>query len=130
MKHSLLLTILAPAIAIAAAAAAAAAATQAPATVPITLSNFRIAPATIHLAAGQPVRLVFTNASGSSHDFTAPAFFAHAAALAGPVEGGEVDLPFHAAVSVILTPARGLYKVRCTHFGHKLMGMSATIIVD
>jgi plastocyanin len=125
MKRSLLLTMLAPAIAIAASATA-----QAPATVPITLSNFRIAPATIHLAAGQPVRLVFTHASGSSHDFTAPAFFAHSAALAGPVERGDVDLPAHAAVSVTLTPARGLYKAKCTHFGHKIMGMSATIIVD
>ena len=129
MKHSLLLTMLAPAIAIAAAAIAAAPA-QAPATVPITLLNFSIAPATIHLAAGRPVRLVFTNASGSSHDFTAPAFFAHAAALAGPVEGGEVDLPAHATASVTLTPTLGLYKARCTHFGHKLVGMSATIIVD
>ena len=105
-------------------------AAQAPATVSITLSNFHITPAMIHLAAGQPVRLVFTNASGSSHDFTAPAFFAHAAGLTGPVERGEVDLPAHAVASVTLTPARGTYKAKCTHFGHKLMGMGATIVVD
>ena len=40
-----------------------------PPTVTITEANFRITPGVIHLAAGQPVRLVFTNVSGSSHDF-------------------------------------------------------------
>ncbi|MEO5640636.1 MAG: cupredoxin domain-containing protein [Sphingomicrobium sp.] len=106
------------------------AAAQAPASVPITLSSFRIAPSTIHLAAGQPVRLLFTNGSGSSHDFTAPAFFGRAGLLSGPVARGEVDLPGHSSAIVILTPARGIYKAKCTHFGHKLMGMSATIVVD
>ena len=127
MTRSLISMIVIPALAIAVPANA-----QAPAaaTVSITLSNFHITPAMIHLAAGQPVRLVFTNASGSSHDFTAPAFFAHAAGLTGPVERGEVDLPAHAVASVTLTPARGTYKAKCTHFGHKLMGMGATIVVD
>ena len=105
-------------------------AAQAPATVSITLSNFHIAPASIHLAAGRSVRLVFTNASGGGHDFTAPAFFANAHGLAGPVERGQVELAGHASASVTLVPARGTYKAKCTHFAHKMMGMSATIIVD
>ncbi len=125
MTRSPLSIMLAPAIAFAVPAAA-----QGSATVAIALSNFNIAPATIHLAAGQPVRLVFTNASGSSHDFTAPEFFAHATAVSGPVERGEVDLPGHASASVTLTPVPGTYKAKCTHFGHKMMGMRATIIVD
>jgi len=119
-----------PLLALLAVTIAAPATAQAPATVPITLSNFRIAPSMIHLAAGQPVRLVFTNFSGSSHDFTAPAFFGRAGALSGPAERGEVDLPGHSSATIILTPARGVYKARCTHFGHKMMGMSATIVVD
>ena len=125
MTRSLLSIMLASTIAFAVPAAA-----QTPATVPIVLSNFHIAPATIHLTAGQQVRLVFTNASGSSHDFTAPIFFARATAVTGPVERGEVDLPGHTSESVTLTPTRGTYKAKCTHFGHKMMGMSATIIVD
>ena len=98
--------------------------------VAITLSSFNIAPATIHLVAGQPVRLVFTNSSGGGHDFTAPNFFAHASGVNGPVAHGEVELVGHATATVTLTPARGTYKAKCTHFAHKMMGMSATIIVD
>ena len=106
-------------------------ATAQPATsVAINLSNFNIAPATIHLAAGQPVRLVFTNGSGGGHDFTAPDFFAHASGVSGPVAHGEVELAGHATAIVTLTPARGSYKAKCTHFAHKMMGMSATIVVD
>ena len=108
----------------------AAATAQPVATVPITLSSFNIAPAAIHLVAGQRVRLVFTNASGGSHDFTAPAFFSRASDVSGPIESGEVDLAGHQSVTVTLTPARGTYKAKCTHFGHKLMGMSAVIVVD
>ena len=98
--------------------------------VAITLSNFSIAPTTIHLSAGLPVRLVFTNASGGGHDFTAPNFFAHASGVSGPVAHGEVELAGHATATVSLIPARGTYKAKCTHFAHKMMGMSATIIVD
>ena len=98
--------------------------------VAINLSNFNIAPATIHLAAGQPVRLVFTNGSGGGHDFTAPDFFARSSGVSGPVAHGEVELAGHATATVTLTPARGTYKAKCTHFAHKMMGMSATIIVD
>jgi plastocyanin len=125
MTRSLLSMMLAPAIAFAVPTAA-----QGPAPVTVALSNFHIAPATIRLAAGRPVRLVFTNASGSSHNFTAPEFFAHATVVTGPVEHGEVELPGHTSASVTLTPARGTYKAKCAHFGHKMMGMSATIIID
>ena len=110
--------------------AAASAPAQPTTSVPVTLSNFNIAPATIHLAAGQPVRLVFSNASGGGHDFTAPDFFARASGVSGPVAHGEVELAGHATATVSLIPARGTYKAKCTHFAHKMMGMSATIIVD
>ena len=101
-----------------------------PAPVAIETSNFRFTPAVIHLKAGQPARMVFSNASGSSHDFTAREFFRAASGVAGPVHDGEVDLEGHASASVTLTPARGTYRVKCTHFAHKMMGMSATIVVD
>ncbi|MEO6247281.1 MAG: cupredoxin domain-containing protein [Sphingomicrobium sp.] len=98
--------------------------------VTIAETNFRIAPGVIHLAAGQVVQLAFTNLSGSSHDFSAPAFFGRAQILSGIVGRGEVDLPAHGQLLVTLTPARGIYRARCTHFGHRMMGMSATIVVD
>lgn len=100
------------------------------ATLSVAESNFRIAPGIIHLAAGQAVRLNFSNLSGTSHDFSAPAFFAHAQILAGAAPGGEIDLAGHGQSSVTLIPGKGVYKAHCTHFGHKLMGMKATIIVD
>jgi len=96
----------------------------------ITESNFRIAPGIIHLAAGQPVRLVFTNLSGGGHDFTAPAFFRRATQVSGPVEGGEVELLGHAQQVVTLVPTRGTYRAHCTHFAHSMMGMKAVIVVD
>lgn len=99
-------------------------------TVTITESNFSITPNVIHLAAGQPVDLVFVNGSGASHDFTAPEFFGHARILGGMRERGEVDLRGHAQAIVTLVPEKGVYRARCTHFGHTLMGMRATIIVE
>lgn len=106
------------------------AAAQEPTSVAISLSNFHIVPTPIHLVAGRSVRLLFTNTSGGGHDFTAPAFFASARNLVGPVERGQVELGGHATATVMLSPARGRYPVKCSHFAHKMMGMSATIIVD
>ena len=101
-----------------------------PPTVTITEANFRITPGVIHLAAGQPVRMVFTNMSGSSHDFSAPAFFGRARILGGMSERGEIDLPGHGQAIVTLVPEKGVYRAHCTHFGHTMMGMKATIVVD
>lgn len=98
-------------------------------TVTIAESNFRITPGVIHLVAGQPVQLSFTNLSGSNHDFSAPAFFGTARILGGMSERGEVDLPGHGQALVTLVPSKGTYSAHCTHFGHSMMGMAATIIV-
>ena len=101
------------------------------ATMAVAVSSFRIVPATIRLAAGQPVRLVFTNVSGSGHDFTAPGFFARAQILSGMTNGaGKVELPGHAQAIVTLIPAKGAYRARCTHFAHSMMGMKALIVVE
>ena len=99
-------------------------------TVTIAESSFRIAPATIHLVADQPVRLLFTNLSGGSHDFAAPEFFAHARILDGMTGHGAVDVPGHGQQVVTLIPGRGSYRARCTHFAHSMMGMKAVIVVE
>ena len=98
-------------------------------TVTIDLDSFSFTPSPIRLVAGQRVRLVFVNRSGSGHDFTAREFFKSVRIFRGAVREGEVELSGHQTAAVELTPVRGRYKVHCSHFGHKLMGMSTEILV-
>ena len=102
----------------------------APAGVSIDVQSFYFAPKPIHLRAGQPVTLTFVNRSGSSHDFTAHGFFANARITAGDASEGEVELRGHEVKSVTLIPRAGIYHAHCSHFMHKQLGMSETIIVD
>jgi plastocyanin len=104
-------------------------AAAAPPTFVVQVYSFGFGPRPIHLRAGQPVTLVFVNQSGSGHDFTAPGFFQHARITAGTVED-EVELRPHETKSITLVPMRGTYQAHCSHFLHKQMGMSDTIIVD
>jgi plastocyanin len=103
------------------------------ATVPVALTNFHFEPSTIYLKAGEPVTLRLVNRSSSGHDFTAPAFFA--AARVAPEEGefvddGSIALRGGETRDVHLTPAAGRYKLKCSHFLHKPMGMAGTIVVE
>ena len=101
-----------------------------PAAVEVTLSNFDFTPQTIHLRAGQPVVLHLVNSAGGGHNFSAPEFFAAAQGVSGPVQGGTVEVAGHRSVDVRLTPARGTYRLRCTHTLHTAFGMRGRIIVD
>ena len=101
-----------------------------PAAQTILVYSYGFSPHPIHLAAGRPVTLTFVNRSGSSHDFTAHSFFAHATGVSGAVEGGEVELGPHETKTVTLVPMRGTYHAHCSHFFHKQMGMSDSIIVQ
>jgi len=109
---------------------ASAASQPAPPTITIALDSFAYAPRPIQLAAGRPVRIHFVNRSGSGHDFTARSFFSSARILQGAVPQGRVELAGLATAAIELVPARGRYKVHCSHFGHKLMGMNTEIIVN
>jgi plastocyanin len=109
---------------------AAPAAAQPTAQVVVQLYNFGFGPQPIHLAAGKPVTLTFVNQSGSGHDFTAPAFFQHARILSGAAAEEEIELAPHQTKSVTLVPAAGTYQAHCSHFLHKQMGMTDTIIVS
>jgi len=109
---------------------AAAAAQPAPAQLTITIWSFGFAPRPIHLAAGRPVTLVFVNRSGSSHDFTAGAFFARSTVTAGSARGGEIELRGHETKSITLVPRAGVYPAHCSHFLHKQFGMTDTIVVN
>ena len=107
-----------------------AAAQPAPATQVITIWSFGFAPRPITLAAGRPVTLVFLNRSGSSHDFTARAFFANSVIRAGNAYGGEIELGGHETKSVTLIPRAGTYTAHCSHFMHSMFGMTDRIIVN
>lgn len=95
----------------------------------ITLTSHRYTPAPIYLAGGVPLRLVLVNRAGKTHDFTAPQFFGSARMLRGPAPGGKILLGAGRSAVIDLVPARGTYKVRCSQFGHQMLGMSTVIIV-
>ena len=101
-----------------------------PAQLVVQVYSFGFAPQPIHLAAGRPVTLTFTNNSGSSHDFTAVAFFGRSRFIAGAAPGGRIELRPHETRTVTLVPAPGTYEVHCSHFLHTQMGMSDSIIVN
>ena len=101
-----------------------------PAAQTIDVQSFSYRPAPIHLRAGQPVTLTFVNRSDSGHDFTAKEFFASAKITEGSAAKGEIDLKGHQTRRITLVPHAGTYHAHCSHFMHKQMGMSTTVIVD
>ena len=102
----------------------------APRTVEVRLSSFAFAPQRLSLPAGRPVILHLVNAAGGGHNFSAPQFFAAASGVSGPVRDGAVEVPGHQSVDIRLTPARGTYRLRCTHTMHTAFGMRGTISVE
>ena len=106
---------------------------QSPQTVEVRLTNFDFTPSEIRLRAGQPVVLRLTNTGRGGHNFSAPQFFA-AAQIAGgqnaAIRNGAIEVPSRQTVSVRLTPARGNYRLRCTHTLHTTFGMRGRIVVE
>src|SRR5688572_29909219 len=97
--------------------------------VTITLASHYNHPNPIHLAGGVPVRLIFQNRSGKTHDFKAPEFFRNARFLTGSAPGGEIELKKGRGTVIDLIPARGTYKVHCSQPFHTMLGMTGRIIV-
>ena len=101
--------------------------------VDVLLSNLDIQPETIRLRAGEPVRLRFVNNSHIPHSFSAGGFFKasqYRSRDKGAVGGGSVDLGPGDTREVVLVPAKGRYSARCSNLFHRIMGMSARIIVE
>ncbi len=102
------------------------------ASVEIVLTSFSFTPETLRLRAGVPVRLTVRDAIGG-HNFAARKFFAAARITpedAGKVQGGKIELQGGEAVTIRLVPAKGTYKLTCTHFLHTSFGMKGSIVVD
>ena len=101
--------------------------------VEIRISGNRYHPATVRLAAGQPVVLRIHNLSRDSHVFSARGFFD--AALVRPedrsvVTGGAIDLEGREAREVALVPAAGRYEARCSQQYHETLGEKGVILVE
>lgn len=103
---------------------------DAPLRVEVRLSSFDYTPSTIRLAAGRPIVLHLVNSGDGGHNFAAPEFFAAAQGVAGPVERGRVEVAGNQSVDITLTPARGTYRLRCTHTLHTAFGMTGEIVVE
>lgn len=103
---------------------------DAPQRVEVQLSSFDFTPSTIRLAAGRPIVLHLVNGGDGGHNFAAPEFFAAARGVSGPVQRGRVEVAGHQSADITLTPARGTYRLRCTHTLHTAFGMSGEIVVE
>jgi plastocyanin len=99
----------------------------------VTLSSYAIAPAQLELQHGTAYVLHFVNASGKSHNFSAPELFAAstiAPADRAKIERGAVEVDGGSSVDIALTPLTpGNYKVECSHFLHAAFGMRSTATV-
>jgi hypothetical protein len=99
----------------------------------VALTSFDIEPHVIRLTAGEPVKLRFVNNSGQVHFFSAPAFF-HDAQISGHdrrlVHHGAVRLAPYEDETIAFVPHAGRYKVTGDNLFRRVLGMSATIVVQ
>jgi plastocyanin len=101
--------------------------------VQVELSSFRFGPSNIRLRADQPVILRLVNTSGGGHNFRAPEFFAAARVSDSDrqlLRKGAVELSGGSTKEILLVPAAGNYRLKCTHTFHSALGMSGRIIVE
>ena len=99
----------------------------------VLLSSFDISPQTISLKAGQPLRLRLINNSSEAHSFSAGAFFAAGEIRKrerDAVSGGAIHVAAGETREILLVPAAGRYSARCANLLHRILGMSARIIVE
>ncbi len=99
----------------------------------VALDRFEIIPDPIRLPANRPVRLRFINNTPGTLSFSAPAFFRTALVRSGDdqaVSEGAVRLGPGERQVVVLVPAPGRYHARSRNFVHRILGMSAEIIVE
>jgi uncharacterized cupredoxin-like copper-binding protein len=118
-----------------------------PRPVTVTAQNFRFAPTTIELPAGQPVTLTLRDPDSIEHDFQVDHFpmkmtasemrhmHEEMAGMPGMDSAGSMDMlhvhglpgQSHAITFTPTTP--GTYTVYCTVPGHREAGMTATVEV-
>ena len=99
----------------------------------VLLTSFEIQPPVIRLKAGEAVRLRFVNNSGQTHSFSAGGFF-HNAQLRPRdrdlLRGGTLRLAPFSDATIGLVPKAGRYKVSGDNVFRRVLGMTATIVVQ
>lgn len=99
----------------------------------VLLHPFTYEPQVIRLEAGRPVKLAFVNNGRATLSFSAPAFF-RAARVRGRdaplVANGRIRLAPGERRIVALIPAAGRYRVHSANLTHRVLGMTAQIIVE
>jgi len=98
----------------------------------VLLSSFDIQPQTMEFRAGEPLRLRLINNSSTSHSFSAGDFFR--ASEIRPrerqlVANGRVEVGPGEIRDILIVPAAGEYRVRCSSLYHWVLGMSSRIVV-
>ncbi len=99
----------------------------------VLLSSFDIQPQSIAFKAGEPVRLRLINNSSISHSFSAGDFFSSGEVRPRDkklVSGGKVDVGPGDTREILIVPKAGRYGARCANLFHRVMGMSARIVVE
>lgn len=99
----------------------------------VLLTSFEVQPKLIRLKADEPVRLRFVNNSEQPHRFSAAAFFRNARVRAhdrGLVRGGSLRVAPLSDETIGLVPKAGRYKVTGDNIFRRVLGMSATIVVE
>jgi uncharacterized cupredoxin-like copper-binding protein len=98
----------------------------------VLLSSFEIQPRVIELKAGEPVRLRFINNSTSRHSFSARDFFRSGEVRPRDrnlVSSGTIVVQPGSEREVVIVPRAGRYKARSASLYHRILGMTARIVV-
>lgn len=99
----------------------------------ILLRPYDYDPPVIRLRAGQPVRLRFINQGQATFSFVADDFFARSRVRSGDAElvaDGHLRLAPGEQRVIALVPAPGRYRARSGNLVHRVLGMSARIVVE
>ena len=99
----------------------------------VLLQPWAYAPDPIRLEAGRPVKLRFLNQGQATFSFSARAFFFAARVRSNDAEAvtdGSIQLAPGEARTIALVPSRGTYRARSGNLIHRLLGMSARIVVE
>jgi plastocyanin len=99
----------------------------------VLLRPFNYDPAPIRLAAGRPVKLRFLNQGQATFSFSARDFFRAARVRSGDadiVADGHFQLAPGEVRTIALVPTAGRYRAQSGNWIHRVLGMSARIVVE
>ena len=108
-------------------------------TIEINLGEYYFEPNEIHLAKGQPYKILFINEGEEKHEATAPEFFLNIAFRKVQDASGEYKTPAPLEVETfagmetelfLIPMVEGTYDLVCEIEGHFEAGMFGTIVVD